>query len=133
MRKHIQILGTLNIIWGSFSLVAALIIMLVFGGIVGILRMTSLDEPDAAVAIPIISLVGGAILLILLITSLPAIVTGIGLLRLASWSRIVGIILSVLHLFSVPFGTALGVYGLWVLLSRDAVSYFELPNQPVKI
>ena len=133
MRKHIQLLGILNIVWGSFSLIAALIIMLVFGGAVGIIGMVSRHEPDATIAIPIVSLVGGIIFFVLLITSLPAIVTGIGLLQMASWSRIVAIILSAFHLFSFPFGTALGVYGLWVLLSPEAISCFAPPQQAVNI
>jgi len=133
MRKHIQILGILNIVWGSLGLIAALMIMLIFGGVVGIIGMASRHEPDATIAIPIVSLIGGIIFIVLLITSLPAIVTGIGLLRMASWSRIVGIILSVLHLFSIPLGTALGVYGLWVLLSRETVACFEQPQQPIRI
>ncbi len=133
MRKHIQLLGILNIIWGSFGLIAALIIMFIFGGAVGIIGMVSRHEPDATIAIPIVSLIGSIIFFILLITSLPAIITGIGLLRMASWSRIVAIILSALHLFSVPFGTALGVYGLWVLLSRETMSFFEPPQQAINI
>lgn len=133
MQKHIQLLGILNIVWGSFGLIAALIIMFIFGGAVGIIGMVSRQEPDATIAIPIVSLVGGIIFFVLLITSLPAIVTGIGLLRMASWSRIVAIIVSALHLLSFPLGTALGVYGLWVLLSQEAVSCFQPPQPPVRI
>jgi len=42
-----------------------------------------------------------------------------------SWARIVAIIVGCLNLLHVPFGTALGVYTLWVLLndeSRDLLS-----------
>jgi hypothetical protein len=35
------------------------------------------------------------------------------------------IILSVIHLFSVPFGTALGIYGLWVLLQQETEPLFR--------
>jgi hypothetical protein len=35
------------------------------------------------------------------------------------------IILSALHLFNVPFGTALGVYGFWVLLSPETEALFR--------
>jgi hypothetical protein len=35
------------------------------------------------------------------------------------------IIISVLHLFSVPLGTALGVYGLWVLFNDEARRILE--------
>ncbi len=133
MKKHIQVLGILNIVWGSFGFVAGLIILLIFGGVVGIIGAASRHEPDAMIAIPIVSVVGGVIFFALLITSLPAIITGIGLLRMANWSRIVGIIVSALHLLSIPFGTALGVYGLCVLLSGETVSYFEPPGKAVRI
>jgi hypothetical protein len=29
------------------------------------------------------------------------------------------------HLFSIPFGTALGIYGLWVLLRRETEPLFR--------
>ena len=32
---------------------------------------------------------------------------------------------AVLHLFSFPFGTALGVYAFWVLLSAQSAPVFE--------
>jgi sec-independent protein translocase protein TatA len=35
------------------------------------------------------------------------------------------IILSVIHLFSVPFGTVLGIYGLWMLLQRETEPLFQ--------
>jgi hypothetical protein len=41
---------------------------------------------------------------------------------LARWSAIV---LALAHLFVLPFGTALGVYGLWVLLHDDVRRRFE--------
>ena len=37
----------------------------------------------------------------------------------APWARTAGIILGVLALFHPPFGTALGVYSLWVLLADE--------------
>jgi len=133
MRKHIQLLGILNVVWGSFGLLGALIILLVFGGAIGLIGATSPHDPGAHIAIPIISLIGGAVFLLLTVTSIPSIVAGIGLLRLASWSRILAIILSALHLFSIPFGTALGVYGLWVLLSDETVVLFAPAQPPVMI
>jgi len=41
---------------------------------------------------------------------------GWGLLQREPWARIVTIIIAFLSLFNVPFGTALGIYSLWVLL-----------------
>ena len=56
--------------------------------------------------------------------SLPGIITGIGLLRLRPWARIAGIVLSILGLMAMPIGTIVGVYGLWVLFSKDTERLF---------
>jgi hypothetical protein len=133
MRKHVQLLGILNIIWGSFGLLGALIVILIFGGAVGLIGAAAPHDPGAHIAIPIVGLVGGVIFLVLIITSIPAIIAGIGLLYLCPWSRVLTIILSALHLFSVPFGTALGIYGFWVLLSRETVALFASPGPPIRI
>jgi hypothetical protein len=43
---------------------------------------------------------------------------GRGLRRREHWSRLVALILSLINLFVVPFGTALGIYAFWVLLRQ---------------
>ena len=133
MRKHIQVLGILNIVWGSFGLIAAFIIMLIFGGVMGIVQASSFGDPDARFAIPIVGIIGTIILLILLVASIPSVAAGIGLLRMASWSRILTIVVSALHLFNIPFGTALGIYGLWVMLSDETVRLFSPRQGPLAL
>jgi hypothetical protein len=62
---------------------------------------------------------GAVAALFLAIVSLPGLIGGIGLLNLAPWSRILMIVISALELLSIPFGTALGIYGLWVLTKPE--------------
>jgi hypothetical protein len=119
MQKHIQVLGILNIVWGSFGLLGALILLAIFGGLASLVGVLSHHEPGAMIAVPILALVGAFVVLLLLVTSAPAIIVGIALIKQASWARVAGIVLSALHLLSVPLGTALGIYGLWVLLSEN--------------
>ena len=133
MDRHAKILAILNIVWGSMGVIGALIVFLIFGSVLGIVGVTAHNEPGAELAIPIVGAIGAVIFLVIMIASLPAIIAGIGLLRFASWARILGIIVSALHLVSIPFGTALGIYGLWVLLSRDAQYLFETNQPPVRI
>jgi hypothetical protein len=42
------------------------------------------------------------------------------LLQREPWARIVCLIMGFLALLNIPFGTALGVYTLWVLLPAEA-------------
>jgi hypothetical protein len=60
-----------------------------------------------------------------MLLSLPGLIAGIGLVKFRPWARILGIVISALDLLSVPFGTALGVYGLWVLLSTETEALFR--------
>jgi hypothetical protein len=59
--------------------------------------------------------------------SLPGLVGGFGLLQFKPWARMLVIILSVFELLSVPFGTAIGIYGLWVLLNTETERLFLGP------
>ena len=62
---------------------------------------------------------------VVLILSLPGLIAGIGLLKFRPWARILGIVISALDLMSVPIGTAIGIYGLWVLLSNETEALFR--------
>jgi len=42
-----------------------------------------------------------------------------------SWARILAIVMAFIALFNVPFGTAIGVYTLWVLLPRESEREYE--------
>jgi len=55
---------------------------------------------------------------------LPSVITGYGLLKFRPWSRIVGIVLSAISLINIPIGTAVGAYGLWILLNKETERLF---------
>jgi hypothetical protein len=125
MDQHIKIVGILNIVWGALGALAGIVLLMVFAGVFGIVGAALHNEPGQAVALPIIAIIGGSLSIFLLIISAPAIIAGIGLLRFKPWARILTIVISVLHLLNFPFGTALGIYGLWALLSQEGARYFS--------
>ena len=45
-----------------------------------------------------------------------SVLAGWGLLERQPWARTLAIVLGCLSLIKVPFGTALGIYTMWVLL-----------------
>ncbi|MBV8553685.1 MAG: hypothetical protein JOY54_20495 [Acidobacteriaceae bacterium] len=122
MREHIKILGVLNIAMGAMVALLGLVIFVVTSTIGGVIAasISGGDDPHAAAMVaPIVAAAGFAIGVFFLVLSLPSIIGGWGLLNYKSWSWLLMIIVSALHLFHVPLGTALGVYGLWVLLNDD--------------
>ena len=59
---------------------------------------------------------------------LPGLIGGLGLLRGKRWARAIIIVLSFLIVLLFPVGTALGGFGLWVLLGREG-NQFRPPAQ----
>jgi hypothetical protein len=144
MRDHLKLLGILNIVWSSISILIGLVVLLVFGGLAGFFAATGFgagDNSGGVIVAPFMAIIGACIVLLICVISLPALIGGIGLLKMKPWSRILMIVVSVLHLLSFPIGTALGVYGIWVLFQPDATRLLqsgpglsipmERPNPPV--
>jgi hypothetical protein len=123
METHVKVLAVLHIVLGAIGVLIGVGVFLVMGGVAGLVHMDG--DSDAAEVIPILGAVGGFVLILFLVLSVPGIIAGIGLLSFQPWSRILTIVLSVLDLLSIPFGTALGVYGLWVLCNKEGARLFE--------
>jgi len=124
MKKHITVLGALYIAFGAMQILTAMIVFtLVVGG--GVL---SCDEE----AIAITSAVGSAVAFLLIFLAAPGVIGGIGLLKWRPWSRILVLILGCLNLFSIPFGTALGIYTIWVLMDDESAELFRSKPGPVE-
>jgi hypothetical protein len=131
MREHVRILGILNIIMGCLTAAGGIVVLIIMGGAAKLLTLTtSVSDQDAATAAPIVATVGVIIAIFLLVLAAPSIIGGWGLLNFRPWSRVLTIVLSVFHLFHIPLGTALGVYGLWVLFSDEGRRLLESGGQP---
>ncbi len=124
MDTHVRVLGVLYIALGVLGLIFATFAMIGLSGVAGIIS-ASAERDDAAVAIPVLSIVGSALVTFLFAFSLPSVITGIGLLYFKGWARIVGIVLSAISLLGFPWITILGIYGLWVLFSKDTERLFS--------
>jgi hypothetical protein len=110
--RHLRLLGILWMVMGGLFLIPALGLML-FGGS---LHFVVHDrEPMAGLFSLLMYVIGGS----LTILGAGGVCVGMGLMQRADWARVTAIVLGVLALLHPPFGTALGVYTLWVLLSDE--------------
>jgi hypothetical protein len=130
METHVKVLGVANLAVGGCMLLAAVFLFLTMGGVAGIVGATA-EPQDAAIAIPILGLAGTALAAFLTFFALPSLITGYGLLSFKPWARVVGIVLSAISLVNFPVGTALGAYGLWVLLNKETERLFN--NIPASV
>ena len=114
MKKHIELLGILYLIYSGFTILVA---AFCFIGLTGIGWIT-----QDATALSVLGTIGFVLGVLLTAFSIPGIIAGIGLLKMKSWARILAIIVGCLNLIHIPFGTALGIYTLWVLLNDESVT-----------
>ena len=117
MQKHVTILAWLHIV---SSVIGVMVAMLLFAAIFG----GGLISGDSE-AIAITAIVATSLAFILCLFSVPGIIGGIALLYMKPWARILVLILGFLELLNFPFGTALGIYTIWILMKDETIKLFE--------
>ncbi|MGD0214658.1 MAG: zinc ribbon domain-containing protein [Terriglobales bacterium] len=122
VREHSRLLGILWMADSALHLVIGMGIMMVaqimFGHVFGHIVHTS-DGPPPEVMVwlqPLFSIIAWLILA----KAAAGFFAGWGLIRRESWARTVALVMGFIALLSVPVGTALGIYTLWVLLPSQS-------------
>lgn len=130
MDTHVKVLAVLYILMGALGLCLALLVFFALGTVAGIVGISAPPE-DAAIAVPLLGLGATALGVFFLLLSLPLLIAGWGLIKLQPWARVLGIVLAAINLinFSIfPVSTAIGIYGLWVLLTKETERLFAAPR-----
>lgn len=121
MTAHLHLLSILQRVWGAIGLLLGASVLMLAAGAVAIGWTSRGDEIAAAVTagafivFAVALLAGGGV----------NAWAGRALARREPTGRIVVLALAVLNLFVLPFGTALGIYALWVLLHNETRLMFE--------
>jgi hypothetical protein len=115
--KHITLAAALNLGIGIIGVLTAILVFVIMVGS----GMISGDP----YALRVTSFIGAIIAFFLIVVSVPQIIGGLGLWKRRPWARILLLIVSVLELLNVPFGTALGIYTIWVLIHDETRAIFE--------
>jgi hypothetical protein len=136
MERHVRIIGLLYVFLGASLVLVGVGVLFLFGGA----ALGGADQQNgSAVVVPLIGAVGGIVFLLLSLLSIPAIVAGVGLLRHRPWARIVTILLSGFIMLApilaglvkfAPLSSLLGLYSLWVLLSKKTEPLFTRQGGP---
>jgi predicted lysophospholipase L1 biosynthesis ABC-type transport system permease subunit len=124
MRPHLHLLGILQLVWGAIGLFlgASMLLLAVGAAAIGVTstddRMAAVVTAGAFVLFAIALLVGGGV----------NAWAGAALRRLHPHGRTAVLGLGALNLFVLPFGTALSIYGYWVLLHNETRLVFVRPK-----
>lgn len=118
MKKHVTVVGALQIGFSSLWLIFAVGIFFLFGFIRG-------QVGDDETAQTVLGIIGIAFPAFIGVISLFGLVGGIAVLSYKGWGRIITIIVSGLGCFFIPIGTLVGVYSIWVMMQDDTVKLFN--------
>ncbi len=120
MRSHVNLLGILQLTWGAMGLLLGVSLLLLAAGAAAIARTTPGDPLTAGFT---------ALLFVVFATALALggwanAWAGRALRQHRPTGRTGALMLAVMNLFVLPFGTALAIYTFWVLLHNDARALF---------
>ena len=117
MKKHVTAIAILQIVFGAFNLIGALVIGLVFNFVKQFV--------DDQIALNVLNYVSVPLTVMLLIFGGLMVAGAIGLFSYRNWARILTLIMGGLGLMNIPLGTLKGVYIIWALVQPEAVKLFE--------
>ncbi len=121
MKKHVTIVGSIQIGFSTIGIIAAAAVFIA----VSFARAFVGDDDVAQTVLRFISV---SVPVLIGSLSLLGLIAGIGLLVYKPWARYVVIILSILDCVNIPFGTAKGIYSVWVLIQDETVLLFNNEN-----
>jgi predicted nucleic acid-binding Zn ribbon protein len=123
VRSHAKLVGILWMAYSALHVVGGVVLLLIARFVA--LRIGEIPNgppPEVMMWVrPLLSVVGWLILA----KAAVGIVAGWGLLQHEDWARVFALVLGFLALLSVPIGTALGIYTLWVLLPSNSEKEYK--------
>lgn len=126
MRSHVSLLGLLQLTWGGMGLLLGASLLLLALAAAAIARQPEADP-----------LTAGATAMVFVVFAIAvaaggwaSIWAGQALRRYRSQGRTGALLLALMNLFVLPFGTALAIYTFWVLLHNEVRALFE-PALPI--
>lgn len=120
MEKHKVLLGALYVIFGAFTVVGSLLLMIIISLNGGIIQ----DPQSFYDFLKLVCFISSVFLLLI---SIPGIIGGIGLLNNKSWARNLVLIIGFFYLFFIPLGTFLSMYTMLVLMRDQVALLFTSP------
>jgi len=123
VKSHVDFLGVLFIVWGLLTVVIGLSTLALGVGAVALIASAS-RAGGGQVAAGITAAAFTTLAFIALLWGAAHVIVGVPLRRRTPWSRLVALMLGSVDLLLLPYGTALGIYALWVLLTEDGKRLF---------
>ena len=127
MIAHVEFVGVLFVVWGLLTTLVG-VSTLALG--VGAVALMAQAGGGGQVAAGLTAAVFTTLAMIAIVWGAAHVVVGVPLRQRKPWARHVALMLGSVDLVLLPYGTALGVYALWVLLHEGGKELFaEMKNE----
>ena len=123
MVPHVDLLGMLFIVWGLLTTLVGVSTLALGVGAVALITSANRSE-GGQFAAGLTAAVFTTLAIIAIVWGAAHVAVGVPLRRRRPWSRMAALMLGSIDLLLLPYGTALGLYGLWVLLHEDGKKLF---------
>jgi hypothetical protein len=133
VQRHVQTLGILWCVYGGYRAITGILGALFLAGISTGGFMGGWERPGIFpfMSAPWMAGLAGFIAVITMIFAALSFLVGFSLLTRKPWGRTLAIVIAILQLIKIPFGTALGIYTLWVLApSPSGAEYDAIAARP---
>ena len=122
VQQHVHLLGILWLAMSALNAVGGFVLLVVSNTFIPHLHeMGAPPEMPTSFLSTIISTIG----IVILAKAACGFLAGWGLMQREGWARVLALVLAFISLFNIPFGTAIGVYTMWVLLPGQSQREYD--------
>jgi hypothetical protein len=125
MNSHVDVVGLLFIVWGLLTALVGVSTLALGIGAVSLIASASRGG-GGQVAVGVTAVAFTVLAIIAMIWGAAHVFVGVPLRQRKPAARLVALMLGSVDLLLLPYGTALGVYTLWVLLNEGGKSLFTV-------
>jgi hypothetical protein len=123
VKSHVDFLGVLFVVWGLLTVVIGLSTLAL--GVGAVALIASSRGGGGQVAAGITAAAFTTLAFIALLWGAAHVIVGLPLRRHTPWARLLALMLGSVDLLLLPYGTALGIYALYVLLNERGKTLFQ--------
>ena len=124
MPSHVDFVGVLFIVWGLLTTLVGMSTLALGAAAVALIAAATREGGPNGFAAGVTAVIFTTLAIIAIVWGAAHVAVGVPLRRRRPWSRMAALMLGSIDLLLLPYGTALGLYGLWVLLHEEGKALF---------
>ena len=126
MSSHVDFVGVLFVVWGLLTTLVGVSTLALGVGAVALIASATRGGGGGTFAAGVTAALFTTLAIIAILWGAAHVVVGVPLRRHRPWARMMALMLGSVDLVLLPYGTALGVYALYVLLNEKGKAIFEI-------